>query len=273
MAYRKRKTEQYILDFFKVMPDNLLWFPLDIRAAASILQNCSVHTYQAFAKYHGIDISSVVSYCESEDGCTHKEKGQNKNIILINNSSDIPKERKIFSLAHEIGHVVSGHMQILENYKIYHSTFKNSHFESEANYFAACVLAPTPILYEIKPEIKKSIHHNFGLSWEASGIALENYRNYDKNYNIPWHNEIIKIFDNQIELLKISTFEYNTESMPWKRYNKSDEFAGARVDIPRIKIKWEEEPRACAPFQTEEEKREEAERFSRLEEESWFNWL
>jgi len=193
MAYRSRKVEKCVIDFYKALPVSLRRFAFDVKKAISTLKNCTVHSYQEFAQRHNLSVDEVVAYCESPMGCTHKERGNY--IIMFNDSPHIAKERKFFTLAHELGHILLGHLVILENYKIFNSSHPNEHFERDANYFAASVFSPMPILSRLKPKSALAIREVFGLSFQSSEILFSAYIEYDKYHNIAWHNEILKLFD------------------------------------------------------------------------------
>jgi Zn-dependent peptidase ImmA (M78 family) len=182
-------------------------FPFNAMEAIMALKNCTLHSYQGFAEMRNISVEEVTANCESDSGCTHKEKNKNKHIIMYNDSPNIPIERKIFTLAHELGHITLEHMVALENLEIYNSSYCDKSLEREANYFSATTLLPVPILSYIKPQTVSSIQMIFGLSHEAAEISFNDYKDYDKYYNIRWHNDILKLFDFQCDLLRNFTYK------------------------------------------------------------------
>ena len=212
MRYRNRKAEQCVLNFYKTLPKALRQFSVDIREFISTLKTCTIYSYQEFAERHNISVGEVIAYCESETGCTHKHG--DKYIVMFNDSPDIPQERKTFTLAHELGHILLRHLIILESYKIYHSSYPNQHFEQDANSFAACLLCPMPVLSKLKPKSVSAIRASFGLSFDASSILFGDYLRYDKYHNITWHNDMLNLFDirNGAAELLARRFDYMCEA-------------------------------------------------------------
>lgn len=69
----------------------------------------------------------------------NKDTDKAKATIFIN--SQRPDERKLFTLAHEIGHFLLGHNGT--NFRIDRDIYKNKDvYETEANFFAAALLMP-----------------------------------------------------------------------------------------------------------------------------------
>jgi len=194
-SYRSRKVEKCVIDFYKALPENLRRFIFDIRKAVSTLENCVLISYQEFAERHNTGVAEVIAYCESDTGCTCKEQNKNKYIVMFNDSQYIPEESKAFTIAHELGHILIGHLTILESFKIFNSSDSNQHFEREANYFAASVLSPAPVLSCLDPKSALAVRNISGLSLRAAEIVFKDYLNYDKNYNTEWHNNILALFD------------------------------------------------------------------------------
>lgn len=156
------------------------------------LENLSYVTYQQFSKDTGCTFKDVVTICESETGCIHKRN--NRHLIMYNDDPEIILQRKIFTLAHEIGHLQLGHTSN-EIYLIAENIHDpNSIYEKRANYFASLLLAPTPILYKLKFNNHEEIQKYFFLSKMAAEVAFSRYKNYDRNYNIQWHNRVLKAF-------------------------------------------------------------------------------
>ena len=209
MTYRNRKVEQCVFNFYKTIPKELVQFAFDIERAVLSLGNCSIHSYQEIAALNDISVEEVAANCNSYTGCTHKENDHY--IIMYNDSPHISHERKVFTLAHELGHILLGHLSILESFKIFQNNFHNEHFERESNYFAASVLSPVPILYRIQPKSILPICEIFGLSSRAAKITFDNYMKYNKNYNIQWHNDIIEMFDFQCKTLETRTYQLDCE--------------------------------------------------------------
>jgi Zn-dependent peptidase ImmA (M78 family) len=144
---------------------------------------------------NNIKISDVISYCKSESGCCFLRNG--KYVILYNDDKSICKQRIIFTLAHELGHI------ILDHFNIYHlnilSDNHNNHklknqIEDEAEYFAACLLCPLPILTKIQIKSEIEIQKVFNLSKSASVIAWRQFKSYDRTLNIACHNKFLKLF-------------------------------------------------------------------------------
>jgi Zn-dependent peptidase ImmA (M78 family) len=168
----------------------LLTFPFDAYRAAKTIPNCAVLTYQTFARDNGVSLSDVVAGLESDAGCSVFKSGNY--LLFYNNCSDVLKPRKIFTIAHEIGHIVLGHhrLDVMEEDK--HEMYQ--HNEREANYFAATLLCPMPMVKVMNPVSYAEIRQMFGLSKECAEIAWRDYIAYDRLFNLAWHNDIKRLF-------------------------------------------------------------------------------
>ena len=112
------------------------------------------------AKYSELNDRSKKIY-EIKDGCS-KYSEKDKWVICYN--EQVKQERVKYTIAHEIGHFALGH------------TKDGEEEETEANFFAAYLLAPSPLIHNIldNPD-SQSISCTFGISKEASGHAYERY--------------------------------------------------------------------------------------------------
>lgn len=124
-------------------------------------------------------------------------------IIIFTNSS-VRLSREIFTLAHEIGHIVL-HFGKESSFVDNHQTlFGKSEIiaEQEANFFAACLLMPKDAVYKFFelefPEIKDEklsaiditrIMSEFKVSFEMVLIRLEELKIIDSNERIRLDNE------------------------------------------------------------------------------------
>ena len=136
--YANRKAELRAIDFYETLPQDFRHFAFDIKKAILTLGNCTIHSYQEFAAHWDVEAGDVIAYCESRKGCTYKQ-GENY-IIMFNDSPDIARADKTITLAHELGHILLGHLIVLESFKIFNSSHANEHFERDADHFAAVVL-------------------------------------------------------------------------------------------------------------------------------------
>lgn len=73
----------------------------------------------------------------------------------------VPRQR--FTLMHELGHIVLGHVG------------ESRQNEDEANYFASNILAPRVVIHKSR-QTTKDIQEKFGLSCTAANIALDSYK-------------------------------------------------------------------------------------------------
>lgn len=81
-------------------------------------------------------------------------------------NEDMPSDRIIFSLAHELGHIVMEH------------PYKTDYYEKEANCFASYVLAPSMVIHYCRCKSAWDVHRHFGLSDEAAHNAFDGYRKW-----------------------------------------------------------------------------------------------
>lgn len=89
--------------------------------------------------------------------------------IIFYNDNYPHKERQRFSLMHEVGHIVLGHIGECKE------------FEEEADIFASHMLAPRIIIHKSKCQNADQIHDKFGLSFAASNRALISYKKWFQN--------------------------------------------------------------------------------------------
>lgn len=89
--------------------------------------------------------------------------------VIFYNDNFPYKGRQRFSLMHEVGHIVLGHVgELQEN-------------EEEADVFASYILAPRIMIHKLKCQNADQIHDAFGLSYVASNRALISYKRWFQN--------------------------------------------------------------------------------------------
>lgn len=132
-----------------VINSKITTLPINLKVIIKQFDNLFLKKYSVFARENGMTIPEVCELLNSEEGCLWR-RGDNKYIIFYNDTVK-SRERIRFTIAHEIGHFVLGHLEFAEKTKIGRYTltdFENDAFEKEANYFAKRLLAPLPLVYD-----------------------------------------------------------------------------------------------------------------------------
>ncbi|PWI56578.1 helix-turn-helix domain-containing protein [Sulfoacidibacillus thermotolerans] len=102
--------------------------------------------------------------------------------IVVNDDAAIPEERKIFSVAHELGHLLLHRDQYRQNGEAY-AKARGNHEERMANFFASYFLIPRAHLNECVTVLHRSqnklrdilqLKREFGVSAQALILALHN---------------------------------------------------------------------------------------------------
>ena len=187
-----------VLNIYSMMPT--IKFPLDAKEVIRYIPNCRYMSYQQFAKINQCSIDDIVQICESKSGCTHYDIMNDRYLILCNQSTadnnNIGRQR--WTCGHEIGHVVCNHHTISAYEKLSENSLlqtTNPEYESEADYFAATLLAPFPLFKLLNIKSAIDIQNTFGLSAEAS---LYRYKQYLKWLNTrvktSWENDMMRLY-------------------------------------------------------------------------------
>ena len=124
-----------------------------------IPKSCRILSYQEMAEVTGCTVQDVAVLCKSNSGATHYDPDTNRYLILYNAEMNAGRIR--WTLAHEIGHIYIGHLEVIEGAEIAYNEQRGFYdqFESEADYFAWNLLAPLPILREMGIRSASEIKH------------------------------------------------------------------------------------------------------------------
>ena len=193
--------EREILEIYKYC--GIKSFPVDCQKIADTI-GYQIRTYQETAKSHE---ELVAMKKVSNDAYVIRK---NKTIYVNNNVMD---RRKLFSLAHELGHII-----LLTD------------DEEICNSFASSFLAPRPIVYAKNLKTADDISAFFGISTAAANnvvLSMSSYRHY--------------YFPKQSELDLIEYFGYKHE-VPSLFLNSSRATEGPSMPMLIHMLKNEPEP-------------------------------
>lgn len=164
--------------------------------------NCRFMTYDKFAEINHCSIDDVIEICRSKTGCTHYEIENNRYLIMCNDKLMVNNTgRKRWTAAHEVGHIVCKHFELSALSSLSENGFleNNPEFESEADYFAATLLAPFPLYNILNIHSAIDIQNTFGLSTEASLYRFDEYQRWKKYHRkTAWENDIIHLYKSKV---------------------------------------------------------------------------
>ncbi len=153
--------------------------------AAKVLLDCGINTFPVdltkILKAYNIKLCKYNDYDDeainSKDGFTENVEG----VYIIHYNYYInSKKRKRFTIAHELGHIMLGHIKV-RNILCRGGDIN----EEEANFFARCLLAPECIINALdtsKDIDIKMLSDYFEVSKDCATYALNNSRRF-KNYS------------------------------------------------------------------------------------------
>lgn len=130
-------------------------------------------------------------------------------VMFLNQA--MPSARMRFSEPHETAHIVLGHdIEVITEYrkkKDQRLKVLYEKYETEANYFAACLLMPEAVINRLKALgchiTKDFLQRTFGVSEQAAQIRLKTLKRNLNRYISYWEKE--KSLDNAV-LLKFADF-------------------------------------------------------------------
>lgn len=156
--------------------------------------------YQSGAK--SIDLLGFTALKKQTDGfCTIS-----KNHVYIFFDDTLPPGRQRFTVAHEIGHLVLGHvgpgMATVANRE---PTGSEQAEEQQANQFAARLLSPACVLHEIGAVTPEAIRQVCGISWQAAEFRAQRMQELERRcryYTSPFERQVVKQFESYIAGVK-----------------------------------------------------------------------
>lgn len=130
-------------------------------------------TYSHLIEYQGFTYDEVCDAFKSEDGAVILN---GDTYCILYNDRDRSSQRIRFTLAHELGHIVLGHLEF-DACLCRLSDYEYDVLEKEANQFASQLLSPEPLIYDI---LKKShsirssqIHSIFDISYQSADCVIK----------------------------------------------------------------------------------------------------
>ena len=164
----KARIDGVILGIRQTLPNT---YPARPDLLIRKMENCRLVSYQKLAEINGCHVRDIVRNLNSADGCTHYSRKTGRYLIAVNLDGRIDG-RILWTTAHEIGHIASGHFLEIDGDVLP----SDASMEEEADYFAAEYLAPLEELWKARVRRPSDIRRRFGLSQEAAEFRWGEYR-------------------------------------------------------------------------------------------------
>jgi Zn-dependent peptidase ImmA (M78 family) len=161
----------------------------------------NIYTYRDNEKL--LDLFKLRKYADDNDGFSARINGH---YVIFYDDSVTPRSRVRFTVAHELGHILLGHVRsevaTRWNNGEKHPTDPR---ETAANQFAVRLLAPACVLYELDVHTTRDLMRLTGLSYTAAEyrlIRLNELRAREKFYTSGLERQVRNQFRDFIETQK-----------------------------------------------------------------------
>lgn len=166
----------WVKRFFQL--NNIITFPVDVN---QLVKNYGVKLfkYSTLADLFNCTVDNIVDIIGSEDGETFYLPDSELYLVTYNDMC-LSLERRRWTLAHELGHIVLQHFQlfpfspsVIGNGLVQLTESESRIFEREADFFASELLCSPALLCQIPSRSSAEVSNIFGVSNEAASYALE----------------------------------------------------------------------------------------------------
>lgn len=157
-------------------------YPLNIFLIYNKLSYCKIVSYTTHMNKYNLSLKETILFCGSKDGCSIYHSKLNKYIVYFNNLTN-PK-RQLWTLAHELGHIILNHHKDNNNLKIFRNSLTHSHYnylEEEANFFAGILLAHPVILNKLDIKTEIELQNYCNLSSTAAAYRFNFFNEWKRN--------------------------------------------------------------------------------------------
>lgn len=184
-----------------------LEFPVNIKAICESKKNIRLVPYSEQMRRFNLTYNEMINLAESHDGTTVYKKSKDRYIIFYNDIDKalITSNRYRWSIAHELGHIILEHHKRSDKTKLFRNSLTGTEYkeiEDEADYFAAHILVPHTVLYNLKITTYTDIMDCCKISDLAARNRFNHYRK--------WYRQN-----------ELGTYDYSTQDIFSKaRYTK-----------------------------------------------------
>ena len=157
-------------------------YPLDIYQIFKNIKNCEIVPYRNLMQKFKLSLDEAIRYCGSRDGSSNYDAKKNKCLIFFNNFTT--NERQLWTLAHELGHLILKHHINNDKTKLFRNSLSALEYqtlEEEANFFAGLLLAHPIILNALNIKTEKKVKEICNISNNAAKFRYQYFKRWQLN--------------------------------------------------------------------------------------------
>lgn len=157
---RRNEIKQQVYDTLVKYGTPVL--PMKIGALIRNIKHVKLITYSSQIKKYGITYDELILDAETKDSYAVRQGSTGRYCIYYNDidRNIVTSNRVRWNLAHELGHVILNHHELIGADKLYRKGLNDDayyYFEQEANYFAQLILVPHAALLGFKVDSARNI--------------------------------------------------------------------------------------------------------------------
>lgn len=153
-----------------------------------------VVSYSKACDYGFHAIIQKISYVDVDGFCC---KGNGDNYIILYDDARTPKERINFTIAHELGHIVLGHLKNVTMRPRYMTNRRNDPREREADAFAGELIRPPILFVLIGWQLPHHIRAICNITYEAAAVCSKQVQILRKKRDHPYYFKDFKFYREQ----------------------------------------------------------------------------
>lgn len=200
--FKPRYQKVYQSTFDTLINMKLKDIPISLDQIINLSRNIKLCSYSKFINGKDITLQQAVVFFESNLGACAVSSDRTKAIIYYNDTIK-NKGLERFTIAHELGHFILGHFDLIDSNNLHRGRLTNDEytaFEKEANCFARNLLSPIYLLHSIgiAPVDINQLMFTFDISKTAAQTRCDTYK-YDLNWlSANYHNALNIQFESSI---------------------------------------------------------------------------
>ena len=174
---------------------------------SSLIKQLDIKLLSYEKSSHLLKSLNLYTHSKTTDGFTTCVSG----IYIIFYNHENSNARNRFTIAHELGHILLGHLKTT-GYTVINRepTSADNSMEQQANVFASRLLAPVCVLYGLNLTTAHQVSNICDISLQSAEYRISRLNlliNRNKFFGSPLEREVYELFSNYIRMHKINPYQ------------------------------------------------------------------